>query len=129
MKAIAFIFGESIEKFDDQKLAIQSDVIKRYMHRYDQLRGSSARLDSAAKSSIITEISEELINVWHSLSREVASIQYVKKIVKKIVDEATKLQYHQSRRKNDTKWISEQLERFDGICNISPEKKRVPFEK
>ena len=121
---LGYVFGNAIQSFDNARPPKMYDIVRYWMHHYDQTRefqgiGADKKMSETLKDSVINDIVDNLILIWQNLSRSVDEKGYVKKTVKHVITEAAKFEKLQKYKDNPDK-IKEYFERFNKICNLAP---------
>ena len=116
-----YIFGDSISEFVAGKVPSKADVVRFWMHVFDERLhqlGNPNKLVASEVGSIIRVVSEALVKVWTDLEKPTRPLWDVETVVRRIVE----LQLEIIKKKTPTKapetWIEKQRSKFEVECDI-----------
>ena len=124
-ESLEFILGEPIESFPPNVRPSKLHVLKLWMFKYDQNRGSKFRFTPTEKGKVLKEIVSDLISVWKSHDESAKTIQELS-IRNKIQEEIIKIEplaKHQHRKDMSKEaniiWYKEVMENLNRLFNIA----------
>ena len=135
-EGLGFILGKPIESFQPNVRPSKLDVLRLWMFKYDQKRGSNFRMTPTVKNQVVKEIASDLILVWKSHDDSAKTIKEYS-IQTKIKQEIVKIEpladHHHRKdmsKEGNIVWYKELMENLERIFNIaapiSPETNILP---
>ena len=116
-----YIFGDPISEFVTGKVPSKADVVRFWMHVFDERLhqlGNPNKLVASEVGSIIRVVSEALVKVWTDLEKPTRSLWDVETVVRRIVELQLEILKKKSPTKAPETWIENQRSKFEIECDI-----------
>ena len=129
---IGYVFGNGIESFEPPDvLPTESNVIRLYMYTFDKIYAQKPQgvyHKKEASKQAIKEVTNALIAIWNSLDLPTSSEKTVYSKIKRLIDRTEKIKKRSPRDRNRDDIIQKELEKFEGVCDISETVKKSPLK-